>query len=299
MLPRRRRKDEPVFQSQLLPYLLIAPQLIITAIFFLWPAAKALQQSVLREDPFGLKTTFVGLANFERIFADPLYVSSAILTVWTSIAVVLLALGLGLLLAASVDGILKGQTIYETIMLVPYAVAPAIAGVLWFFLMSPSIGTLSGVFQWLGYDWNHQIKGGDALALVVTASAWKQVPYNFLFFVAALRSIPKSLIEGAAIDGAGPWSRFMHVTLPLISPTTFFLVVVNLIYAVFDTFGTIHATTRGGPGESTNTLIYKVYNDGFIGLNLGSSSAQSVILMAVVIVLTLIQFRYVEKKVTY
>lgn len=295
----RRRREEPVFPNKLLPYLLLAPQLAITAVFFLWPAGKALQQSVLREDPFGLKSQFVGLANFNRIFADPLYLESALLTVWTSLLVVALAMALGLLLAAAVDGIVHGAGAYETVLLVPYAVAPAIAGVLWFFLMNPSVGTLSGAIQWLGYPWNHQIRGGDALTLIVAASAWKQIPYNFLFFVAALRSIPKSLIEGAAIDGARPLARFWHITLPLISPTSFFLVVVNLIYAIFDTFGTIHATTRGGPGEATTTLIYKVYNDGFIGLNLGSSSAQSVILMAVVIVLTLIQFRYVEKKVTY
>jgi sn-glycerol 3-phosphate transport system permease protein len=294
-----RRREEPVFPHKLLPYLLLAPQLAITAVFFLWPAGKALQQSVLREDPFGLKSQFIGAANFLRVINDPLYLDSAMLTVWTSLLTVILAMALGLLLAAAVDGLLLAAGTYETILLVPYAVAPAIAGVLWFFLMHPSVGTLAGALQALGYPWNYQIRSSDALALVVAAAAWKQIPYNFLFFVAALRSIPKSLIEGAAIDGAGPLARFAYVTLPLISPTTFFLVVVNLIYAIFDTFGTIHATTRGGPGESTTTLIYKVYNDGFIGLNLGGSSAQSVILMVVVIVLTLLQFRYVEKKVTY
>lgn len=295
----RRRREEPVFPNKLLPYLLLAPQLAITAIFFLWPAAKALQQSVLREDPFGLKSTFVGLANFQRLLADPLYTDAALLTVWTSLLIVGIAMGLGLLLAAAADGVARGSGVYETILLVPYAVAPAIAGVLWFFLMNPSIGIFSGALQALGYPWNHQIRGGDALTLIVAAAAWKQIPYNFLFFVAALRSIPKSLIEGAAIDGAGPLARFLHITLPLISPTSFFLVVVNMIYAVFDTFGTIHATTHGGPGDATTTLIYKVYNDGFVGLNLGSSAAQSVILMAVVVMLTLLQFRYVERKVTY
>ena len=294
-----RRSEEPVFPNRFLPYLLLAPQLAITLVFFLWPAGKALQQSVLREDPFGLKSQFVGLANFHRVLSDPHYLDAAILTVWLSLATIILALLFGLLLAAAVDGVLKGSGLYETVLLVPYAVAPAIAGVLWFFLMNPSVGTLSGAIKALGYQWNHQISGGDALMLVVAAAAWKQIPYNFLFFVAALRSIPKSLIEGAAIDGAGPVSRFIHITLPLISPTTFFLVVVNMIYAIFDTFGTIHATTAGGPGQSTTTLIYKVYNDGFVGLDLGGSSAQSVVLMAVVIVLTLLQFRYVEKKVTY
>jgi sn-glycerol 3-phosphate transport system permease protein len=295
----RRRREEPVFPHKLLPYLLLAPQLAITAVFFLWPAGKALQQSVLREDPFGLKSQFVGAANFVRVLGDPLYLDAAWLTVWTSVLIVFFAMALGLLLATAVDGLLFGAGTYETILLVPYAVAPAIAGVLWFFLMNPSIGTLAGMLHALGYPWDHQIRSSDALALIVAASAWKQIPYNLLFFVAALRSIPKSLIEGAAIDGAGPFARFAYVTVPLISPTSFFLVVVNLIYAIFDTFGTIHATTRGGPGESTTTLIYKVYNDGFIGLNLGGSSAQSVILMVVVTVLTLLQFRYVEKKVTY
>lgn len=296
---RRRRGEEPVFPHKLLPYFLLAPQLAITAVFFLWPAGKALQQSVLREDPFGLKSQFVGLANFWRVLDDPLYLSSVILTVWSSVLIVALAMAFGLLLAAAVDGVLSGAGLYETTLLVPYAVAPAIAGVLWYFLMNPSVGTLAGAVQHLGYPWNYQIRGGDALALFVVASAWKQIPYNFLFFVAALRSIPKSLIEGAAIDGARPLARFVYITLPLIGPTSFFLLVVNMIYAIFDTFGTIHATTRGGPGEATTTLIYKVYNDGFIGLNLGSSSAQSVILMAVVMFLTILQFRYVDRRITY
>ena len=295
----RRRREEPVFPNKLLPYALLAPQLAITAIFFLWPAGKALQQSVLREDPFGLKSQFVGAANFLLVLRDPLYLDSALLTVWTSVLIVFLAMALGLMLAAAADGVTHAAGVYETVLLVPYAIAPAVAGVIWYFLLHPSIGILAHALQALGYPWNYQIRSQDALAFVVAAAAWKQIPYNFLFFVAALRSIPKSLIEGAAIDGAGPFSRFFYIIVPLISPTTFFLVVVNLIYAVFDTFGTIHATTRGGPGEATNTLIFKVYNDGFVGLNLGSSSAQSVILMAVVIILTLLQFRYVEKKVTY
>lgn len=292
-------REKPPFPDKVLPYLLLAPQLAITAVFFLWPAGKALQQSLLREDPFGLKSTFVGLANFKRVLADPLYLDAVTVTMLTSIATVALAMLIGLLLAAAVDGVVRAGTVYETLLLIPYAVAPAIAGVLWFFLMSPAVGTLSGLLQSLGYPWNHQIRSGDALMLVVAASTWKQIPYNFLFFVAALRSVPKSLIEAAAIDGAGVARRFWSITLPLISPTTFFLVVVNLIYAIFDTFGTIHATTSGGPGQSTTTLIYKVYNDGFVGLDLGGSSAQSVILMAVVVALTIVQFRWVEKKVVY
>ncbi|MBS0241915.1 MAG: sn-glycerol-3-phosphate ABC transporter permease UgpA [Proteobacteria bacterium] len=293
------KREEPVFESRLLPYLLLAPQLAITAVFFLWPAGKALQQSVLRQDPFGLKSQFVGAANFVHVLGDPRYLDAVWLTLWTSLAVVVLAMAIGLVLAAAVDGIGRGGSQYETMLLVPYAVAPAIAGVLWFFLLNPSIGLIARGLQMLGYPWDYTLHGGDALGLVIAAAAWKQIPYNFLFFVAALRSIPKSLIEGAALDGAWPRQRFFYIVLPLISPTTFFLTVVNVIYAIFDTFGTIHATTQGGPGSATTTLIYKVYNDGFVGLDLGSSSAQSVILMVIVTVLTVIQFKYVEKKVTY
>ncbi len=287
------------FPDVALPYLLIAPQLLITFVFFLWPAAQAVYQSVLREDPFGLRREFIGLANFSRVLSQPGYLDAVGITVVFSIATVAIAMVIGLLLAMAADSLLKSARLYETLLLVPYAVAPAVAGAIWFFLMYPSLGILSGALQAMGYPWNHQINGTDALLMVIAASAWKQISYNVLFFLAGLQAIPKSLIEAAAIDGANAWSRFRYIILPLLSPTTFFLVVVNLNYAIFDTFAVIHATTSGGPGQSTTTLIYKVYKDGFVGLDLGGSAAQSVILMTVVILLTVLQFRYIERKVTY
>lgn len=281
------------------PLALLAPQLIITLIFFIWPAGQALYQSVLRQDPFGLRTTFVGLQNFERLFADPLYLSSFQVTIGFSIAVTFSGLAIALLLAVMADRVIKGASGYKTMLILPYAVAPAIAGVLWWFMFNPSIGILAYIARGLGYAWNHQINGNDALVLVTIAAVWKQISYNFLFFLAGLQAIPKSLMEAAAIDGASPWKRFWSITFPLLSPTTFFLLVVNVVYAFFDTFGVIHATTGGGPGQATNILVYKVYTDGFVGLNLGSSAAQSVVLMGIVILLTTIQFRYIERRVQY
>lgn len=292
------RQNAP-FPNKILPYVLLAPQLAITFVFFLWPAGVAIYHSVLRQDPFGLKSTFVGLANFERVLSDPGWLDAVWVTVIFSFAVMAIALGIGLALAVAADALLKGARFYEIVLVLPYAIAPAVAGVLWYFLMHPSLGIVAGVIKATGHPWNYQINGGDALALVVIAAAWKQVSYNFLFFLAGLQAIPRTLIEAAAIDGAGPWRRFRHVVWPLISPTTFFLLVVNLIYAIFDTFGVIHATTLGGPGQATSTLVYEVYRDGFIGLDLGGSSAQSVILMSLVIVLTVLQFRYVQRRVTY
>ncbi len=287
------------YQGILLPLLLLLPQLVITLIFFVWPASQALYQSVLRQDPFGLRTTFVGLENFARLLADPLYLNSFQVTLVFSAAVTLSGLSIALLLAVMVDKVLKGATPYKTLLIWPYAVAPAIAGVMWWFLFNPSVGILAYLARGLGYNWNHQISGLDAQILIVIAATWKQVSYNFLFFLAGLQAIPKSLIEAAAIDGAGPWKRFWTIVFPLLSPTTFFLLVVNVVYAFFDTFGVVHATTVGGPGQATTILVYKVYSDGFIGLNLGSSAAQSVILMAIVILLTVIQFRYIERRVQY
>ena len=287
------------FKGFAFPLALLAPQLIVTLIFFIWPAGQALYQSVLRQDPFGLRTTFVGLANFERLFADSLYLDSFRITIFFSIAVTVLGLVLALLFAVMADRVIKGANGYKTMLILPYAVAPAIAGVLWWFMFNPSIGILAYAARGLGYDWNHQTNGGDAMTLVVIAAVWKQISYNFLFFLAGLQAIPKSLIEAAAIDGAGPWKRFWSIVFPLLSPTTFFLLVVNVVYAFFDTFGVVHATTSGGPGQSTTILVYKVYTDGFIGMNLGSSAAQSVILMGIVILLTMIQFRYIERRVQY
>ena len=289
-----------VFGNKGLPYLLLAPQLVITAIFFLWPAGQAVRQSFLREDAFGLSTTFVGLRNYSALFDNPEYLDALQVTVVFSITTVVLSLSIALVLALAVDRMLRSAATYTTLLIWPYAVAPAVAGILWWFIFNPAIGILPFVLeQTLCYDWNHNLTGRDAMILVIVAAVWKQISYNFLFFLAGLQSIPTSLREAAAIDGAGPFKRFWTITLPLLSPTTFFLLVVNVVFTLFDTFAIIDATTGGGPAQATNILVYKVYDDGFVGLNLGSSAAQSVILMMIVMALTFIQFRYVERKVTY
>ena len=288
-----------VFPNKILPYLLLAPQLAITLVFFYWPASQALYQSVLREDAFGLKTTFVGLANFKKVLSQPSYIASVQTTVIFSVATAFIAMVLALLLAVMADKIIKGRGFYRTLMIWPYAVAPAIAGMLWIFLFNPSIGSLAYLLRQMGIHWDPLLNGTQAMTLVVSAAAWKQVSYNFLFFVAGLQAIPKSLIEAAAIDGAKPFKRFWTIVFPLLAPTTFFLLVINTTYAFFDTFGIIHAVTGGGPGKSTETLVYKVYNDGFVNLIFGESAAQSVILMVIVIALTAVQFRYVERRVHY
>lgn len=287
------------FRNPWLPYLLLAPQVIITLIFFIWPASQALFQSVLVEDPFGLRSEFVWFQNFAELFADPLYADSLLITAVFSISTTFLALSSGLLLAVMADRVIKGATAYKGALLWPYAVAPAVAGVLWLFLFSPANGIIALTLKTMGYDWNHVLNGGEAMLLVVLAATWKQIAYNFLFFLAGLQMIPKSLLEAAAIDGAGPGKRFWTIIFPLLSPTTFFLLVVNVVYAFFDTFGIIHAVTSGGPAGATNILVYKVYNDGFIGLDLGGSAAQSVVLMAIVVALTVVQFRYLERRVQY
>ena len=288
-----------VFTKLGLPILLVAPQIIITLVFFIWPASQALYQSVLLEDAFGLRSEFVWLDNFTALFSDPHYLDSFARTVVFSAATAGLSLGAALFLAVMADRVLKGATAYRTLIVWPYAVAPAVAGVLWFFMFNPSIGVLAYLLKSLGYDWNHYLDGTDAMMLVILAASWKQVSYNFLFFLAGLQAIPRSLVEAAAIDGARPFKRFWTIVFPLLSPTAFFLLVVNTVYAFFDTFGIVHATTSGGPAQSTTILVYKVFNDGFIGLDLGGSAAQSVVLMAVVITLTVFQFRYIERKVAY
>jgi len=285
--------------NRVLPYLLLAPQLAVTLVFFLWPAAQALYQSLLRQDPFGLKTTFVGFANFEKLFTDPLYLSSLQLTLLFSLFVTVLSMGAALVLAIMADRVVKGAQGYKTLIIWPYAVAPAVAGALWWLMFNPTVGVLAYVLRGIGYDWNHYINGTDAFILVVIAAAWKQISYNFLFFLAGLQSIPRALVEAAAIDGAGPVRRFWTIIFPLLSPTSFFLLVVNVTYAFFDTFGVIHATTTGGPGQSTTILVYKVFADGFLALDLGSSAAQSVLLMFIVVALTVVQFRFVERRVHY
>jgi len=287
------------FRNVWLPYLLVAPQLAITFVFFLWPAGEALYQSLLRQDAFGLSVRFIWFDNFVALFDDPLYLASFGRTLKFSAAVAFSSMGFALLLATMADRVIRGATGYKTLLIWPYAVAPAIAGVLWWFLFNPTVGMLAYLLRGLGYQWNHFLDGDDAMLLVIIASAWKQVSYNFLFFLAGLQAIPRSLVEAAAIDGAGPTRRFWTIVFPLLSPTTFFLLVVNLAYAFFETFGVIHATTSGGPGQATNILVYKVFSDGFIGLNLGSSSAQSVILMLVVGLLTVVQFRFIERRVHY
>ena len=288
-----------VFNDAVLPYILLAPQIIITIVFFIWPAVQALKQSVLLEDAFGLSSQFVWLDNFAALFADELYLHSMGVTALFSASVALLALSIALYLAVQADRVIRGAIAYKTLLIWPYAVAPAVAGLLWLLLFNPTLGILPYIMRAAGYDWNHQVNGGQALLLVIIAAAWKQISYNFLFFLAGMQAIPRSLIEAAAIDGAGPARRFWTIVFPLLAPTTFFLIVINIIYAFFDTFGIVHAVTSGGPAGATNILVYKVFNDGFIGLDLGSSAAQSVILMAIVIALTVVQFRYIERKVHY
>jgi sn-glycerol 3-phosphate transport system permease protein len=287
------------FEHRLTPYLLVAAQLAITLIFFIWPAAQAFYQSTITQDAFGLSTTFVGLANFERLFSDSLYLYSIEITLVFSALVTASSLSIALLLAAMADRVIRGSSVYKTLLIWPYALAPAISGVLWLLLFNPTIGIIAYALRQVGYSWNNFLSGTDAMILIVAAATWKQVSYNFLFFLAGLQFIPRSLIEAAAIDGASPFKRFWTIVFPLLSPTTFFLVVVNLVYAFFDTFGLVHTTTAGGPAHATEILVYKVYRDGFVGIDVGGSAAQSVVLMAIVVLLTAIQFRYVERKVVY
>lgn len=288
-----------VFPHRWLPWLLVAPQLAISLVFFYWPAAQALRQSTLREDAFGLRSEFVGLANFARVLADPAYLNAIRVTVVFSLLTAFGSMVIALFLAVQAEKVVRGKGLYRTLMIWPYAVAPAIAGMLWLFMFNPSFGTLAWPLRQMGITWDPLLRGNQAMALVVAAASWKQISYNFLFFVAGLQAIPRSLIEAAAIDGAGPVRRFWTIVFPLLAPTTFFLLVINSVYALFDTFGIIHAVTGGGPGKSTETLVYKVYNDGFVNLILGDSAAQSVILMGIVITLTAFQFRYVERRVHY
>jgi len=288
-----------VFHSKTLPWLLLAPQLAITLVFFFWPAGQAIWQSTQLQDPFGLQSQFVGLENFTRLFDQPSYLNSFRITAIFSALVAIIGLSLSLLLAVKADHVIRGASVYKTLLIWPYAVAPVVAGVLWLFLFSPSLGVIAVWLQNLGIGWNPLLNGDHALILVTIAAVWKQISYNFLFFLAGLQAIPKSLIEAAALDGASPARRFWNIVFPLLSPTTFFLLVVNVIYAFFDTFAVIDATTSGGPGGATAILVYKVYQDGFRGLDLGSSSAQSVILMVIVVALTVFQFRYIDRKVQY
>lgn len=287
------------FKSVWLPWLLVAPQMAVVLVFFFWPAAQALYQSLLMQDAFGQSSEFVGLDNFRYLWEDPSYLNSFQTTAVFSLLVAGLGLSISLLLAVMANRVLRGAAVYKTLLIWPYAVAPVVAGVLWLFMFASPMGVVAYALRGFGVQWNHLLDPDHAMALVVAAAVWKQISYNFLFFLAGLHSIPKSLIEAAAIDGAGPWRRFWTIVFPLLSPTTFFLLVINVVYAFFDTFGIIDATTQGGPGKDTAILVYKVYYDGFKAMDMGGSAAQSVVLMVIVIALTVLQFRFVEKKVQY
>jgi len=287
------------FRSSWLPWLLLLPQVAIIIVFFFWPAGQALFQSVRIQDAFGTSSEFVGFANFQRLLDDETYIESFRTTAIFSLLVAGSGLAIALVLAVFADRVIRGAAIYKTLLVWPYAVAPAVAGVVWLFMFAPAIGVVSYWLRRAGVDWNHLLNPDHAMALIVMAAVWKQISYNFLFFLAGLQSIPKSLIEAAAIDGAGPWRRFWTGVFPLLTPTTFFLLVINIVYAFFDTFAIVDAATQGGPGQATSILVFRVFYDGFKGLDLGSSAAQSVVLMAIVISLTIVQFRYVEKKVQY
>jgi sn-glycerol 3-phosphate transport system permease protein len=288
-----------IFNNRLLPYLLLLPQLVITTVFFFWPASQAIYQSLLRQDPFGLRTKFVYLQNFQDVLSDPLYLEAFRVTAIFSVSVTLFVMTLALLFAVMADRQIRGAQTYKTLLLWPYALAPAVAAVLWVFIFHPSIGILGKALNGLGLKWDYQLNGVQALVLIVVASSWKQIAHNFLFFLAGLQSVPLAVTEAAMIDGAGAWKLFRKILFPLISPTTFYLMTINLVFAFFDTFGVIHALTHGGPGRSTTTLMYKVYMDGYVNLNLGQSAAQSVILMVIVSTLVWVQFRSMEGKVHY
>jgi sn-glycerol 3-phosphate transport system permease protein len=288
-----------IFNNKGLPYLLLFPQVVVTAVFFFWPAGQAIYQSMLVQDPFGLSSRFVWFENFTAILGNPLYLSAVTNTLIFSLSVTFLSMSAALGLAVLADRPIRFAVAYKTLLMWPYAVAPAVAALLWLFVFHPSVGIIGQALRNAGIPWDYKLNGGQAMGLIIFAAAWKQVSYNFLFFLAGLQAIPKSVIEAASIDGAGPSRRFWTIVFPLLSPTSFFLLVVNIVYAFFDTFGIIHALTAGGPGKSTETLIYKVYVDGVVNLDLGGSAAQSVILMIVVIALTAVQFRYVERRVQY
>jgi len=288
-----------LFRSTWLPWLLLAPQLLVVGVFFFWPAGQALVQSVQQQDAFGNSITWVGFENFRTLFNDATYLASFQTTLIFSLLVTVLGLSIALVLAVFADRIVRGATFYKTVLILPYAVAPVVTGLIWAFMFSTSTGVVTYWMRQVGIHWNHLLNGNDAMALVVMAAVWKQISYNFLFFLAGLTSIPKSLVEAAAIDGASPWRRFWTIQLPLLSPTAFFLLVINMVYAFFDTFAIIDATTQGGPGKDTATLVYRVYFDGFRGMDFGGAAAQSVVLMTIVIALTVVQFKFIEKKVNY
>ncbi len=293
------QEKQAYFKNNLLSYWLLLPQLIVTFLFFLWPAAQTIKSSFEREDAFGFTTTFVGFENYVTVLTDPSYLKSLLTTAVFSISVTLSSMAISLLLATCVDRVIRAKKAYTMLLLWPYAVAPVLAGILWLFIFHPTIGIIPFLLEKIGIIWNYRINGTQAMILIVIAASWKQISYNFLFFLAGLQSIPRSQIEAAAIDGAGPFKRFWTVVFPQISPTTFFLLVININYVMFDTFGIIDNMTSGGPARATSTLVYKVYDDGFKNQIIGGSAAQSTILMLMVIILTFIQFRWIERRVQY
>ena len=287
-----------LFAGRVLPALLVLPQLVITILFFLFPAYKAFSESVRAANAFGLNTSFVGLENFATLLGSAAYRATVMRTLVYCASVTALAMAGGLTLAVFADREIRGRGLYRAALILPYAIAPAIASVIFVFLLQPEIGLLTRPLAALGIDWNYALNGGQAFALVILVGAWKQVSYNFIFYLAGLQSIPRALVEAAALDGARGFYRFRTIIWPLLAPTTFFLIVVNVVYAAFDTFALIFALTGGGPGTATETLVVKVYRDGVINLDLGGSAAQSVILMALIVGLTAIQFRFVGRRVT-
>ncbi|WP_019222172.1 sn-glycerol-3-phosphate ABC transporter permease UgpA [Bartonella rattaustraliani] len=293
------QEKQAYFKNSVLSYWLLLPQLIITFLFFFWPAAQAIKSSFEREDPFGFTTTFIGFENYVTILSDPDYLQSFVTTAIFSISVTVTSMTIALLFAVCVDRVIHAKKAYTTLLLWPYAIAPVLAGVLWLFIFHPTIGIIPFLLEKMGIVWNYRINGTQAMILIIIAASWKQISYNFLFFLAGLQSVPRSQIEAAAIDGAGPFKRFWTVVFPQISPTTFFLLIINIQYVMFDTFGIIDNVTSGGPARATNTLVYKVYNDGFKNQIIGASAAQSTILMLMVIILTFIQFRWIERRVQY
>ncbi|HET7839548.1 MAG TPA: sn-glycerol-3-phosphate ABC transporter permease UgpA [Rectinemataceae bacterium] len=288
------------FPNRGLPYLLVLPQMIVVGLFFFWPAAQALWQSLYVQDAFGITLIFVGFENYIKLFRDPNYTSSLLRTFAFSGLVAFTAMAISLFLAVQANRKIVASTFYKTMLIWPYAVATLIAGVLWLFMFNPTVGVLAYFLKHsFGVDWNHIQNSAQAFLLVTLASSWKQISYNFVFFLAGLQNVPVTLVEAAAIDGAGPNRRFWGIIFPMLSPTTFYLLVMNLVFAFFETFPIIHQMTQGGPNQATSILVYKVYQDGYINLNLGASAAQSVVLMVIVIGLTVVQFRFLERKVTY
>ena len=290
------------FKSKLLPYVLVLPQMVIVFLFFFWPSAQALWQSFFLQDPFGGRVIFVGLSNYTRLFTEPAYAygQSFRVSIAFALCVAFVAMTIALFLATQANKKLRLGTFYKTMLIWPYAVATMVAGVLWLFMFNPNVGVIAWFLKHrLGVEWQHLLDSGQAFLLITLAASWKQISYNFVFFLAGLQSVPNDLVEAAAIDGAGPTRRFWTIIFPLLSPTTFYLLVMNLVYGFFETFPIIHQVTAGGPGKSTSILVYKVWRDGVINLDLGGSSAQSVILMILVIVLTVFQFRFIERRVNY